>query len=75
MAWNEVFSHDDIRVVWSPPPVNTWKINFDVVIQSSCAFVAAVCRNAERIVLFAWTKSFPPCGPFVGKARVALFAV
>lgn len=74
LAWNEVLRPTP-PTLWRPPPDNVWKINFDVAVRNSYSFVAAVCRNIEGTILFAWIKSLPPSQPLVGKARATLFAV
>lgn len=56
-------------VSWNPPTSNSWEINFYVAVRKTFSLAAAVCSNAEGHLHFAWTKSLPPCGPLVGKAR------
>ncbi|KAB1204212.1 hypothetical protein CJ030_MR8G028293 [Morella rubra] len=76
-AWTSVRPPKPIR--WVRPRGNMGKINFDAAVQNDFSLLAAVCRNYDGQILFAWTKRAPPGTPsgthLVGEAKAALFAV
>lgn len=49
-AWQELAPHP--APIWHSPPVNSWKINFDVAIRKTFSLAATVCRDSEGHVLF-----------------------
>lgn len=71
-VWLEKVSN--LHPVWHPPPLDSWKFNFDVAIRKSLAFTTIVYRDHEGNILFVRTKRLPPSGLLVGEARASLFA-
>ncbi|KAB1201363.1 hypothetical protein CJ030_MR0G003935 [Morella rubra] len=68
-VWLEKVSN--LHPVWHPPPLDSWKFNFDVAIWKSLAFTTIVYRDYEGNILFVRTKRLLL---LVGEARASLFA-
>jgi hypothetical protein len=48
-AWTSKLS--PIRELWSPPPPNVFKINFDTAIMDVFSSQAAICRNSNGKII------------------------
>ena len=71
-AWTSNLS--PIRERWSPPPPNSFKVNFDTAIRDEFSTQAAVCRNSNGNIIKILSQVRPPCSPVLGEAQAALLA-
>ena len=74
-AWKEQNERPSKEVVWSPPPKNWIKINFDVAIREEKTTVAVVGRDDNGYLLLTWSKHFESGNSLLGEARAAWFAM
>jgi hypothetical protein len=63
-----------LRELWSPPPPDSYKINFDTAIKDDFSSQAAVCRNTSGKIIKILTQIRPACSSAYGEALVALLA-
>jgi hypothetical protein len=71
-AWTSNLSPN--REHWSPPPPDSFKINFDITIRDEFSTQAAVCRNSNGKIIKILAQIRPPCSPAYGEAQAALLA-
>jgi hypothetical protein len=72
LAWHPT-TQDSVEI-WSPPPPNWIKINFDTAIRDSFSVQATVCRDSRGRILHLSSHISSPCSPNVGEACAALLA-
>jgi hypothetical protein len=60
---------------WTSPPLNWFKINFDIAIRDSFSAQAAVCRDSNGQIIHMISQISLPCLPIVGEALAALLGV
>jgi ribonuclease HI len=72
-AWH--ISSQIMDDIWTPPPCEWVKINFDTAIRDSFSAQAAVCRNDKGQILHATTKISNFCTPNEGEAMAAHLAI
>jgi hypothetical protein len=71
-TWSSIPAKIDL--VWIPPPVGHFKINFDTAIRDRFSVQAAVCRDSHGSILKVISQISPPCTPNYGEAQGALLA-
>ena len=60
--------------LWSLPPPNSFKVNFDIAIRDNFSTQAAVCRNPSWKIIKILSLVRPTCNPTYGEAQAALLA-
>jgi hypothetical protein len=70
-AWSGVSK----SMLWTPPPLGSYKVNFDVAIQPSFAVAAATLRNHQGEFLAVNSLKLPSMEANLGEAHAALLAV
>jgi hypothetical protein len=71
-AWTSNFSLN--REHWSPPPPDSFKINFDTTIRDKFFSQTVVCRNSNEKIIKILAQIRPTCSLAYGEAQVALLA-
>ena len=56
---------------WSPPPVGSFKVNFDTAIQKQFSVQATVCRDSKGHIIKTLSRINPPCDANYGEALTA----
>ena len=74
-AWKEQNERPSKDVVWSPPPKNWIKLNFDATIREEKTTVAVVGRDIVGNLLLAWLEQFESGNSLLGETRVAWCAM
>nr|XP_023917825.1 uncharacterized protein LOC112029377 [Quercus suber] len=74
-AWRNQSNKPPKDSIWSPPPLNWIKINFDVAIKEDKASVAAVARDQRGKFIAAWTEQLEQIEPLLGEAKAAWLAI
>jgi hypothetical protein len=62
-------------MLWAPPPLGSYKVNFDVAIRSSLVVAAATLRNHQGVFLAVNSLKLPSMEANLGEAHAALLAV
>jgi hypothetical protein len=64
-----------LLVSWSPPPIGSLKLNFDVVVRQSFMVAAAIISDHDGLILWVVARKLPLLDINAGEARAALLAV
>ena len=59
------------KEIWSKPPLDFFKVNFDAAIKEDFSIQAAVYKNSNGLILKMHSQVRPPCSPVYGEALVA----
>lgn len=59
---------------WSPPPLEEYKLNFDISLLDNQAFAAIVLRNHHGVLVEAWINHFFSSNSFCEEMEVAIQA-
>jgi hypothetical protein len=60
-----------VKEIWSKPPPNLSKVNFDAAIQEYFSIQATVCKNSNGLIIKMLSQVRPPCSPVYGEALAA----
>jgi hypothetical protein len=71
-AWSSKLQ--PVKEIWSKPPQDFCKINFDAAIREDFSTQAAVCRNSNGEIIKIITQVRPPCSPVYGEALATQLA-
>ena len=71
-AWSSI--KKPVKEIWSKPPQEFFKVNFDVAIREDFSTQAAVCRNSNGLIIKMLYQVRPPCSPVYGEALAAQLA-
>jgi hypothetical protein len=63
-----------ISELWSPPPLDSFKVNFDTAIRDDFSTQATICRNYSGKIIKILSQVRPPCSPAYGETQAALLA-
>jgi hypothetical protein len=63
-----------VKEIWSKPPPDLFKVNFDAAIQEDFSIQAAVCWNSNGLIIKILSQFRPLCSPVYGEALAAQLA-